>query len=165
MPCNIYLDTSILCALADPPADSAYARTCQSLTRRWWRALPHTRQLCTSDIALAAILAGPPELASARLRKAEALLILPDNKIFHKKAELFVAGGGLRSSAKALGAEIACASYFDAQLFATWNWKRLEPQRLVHLHMMLAQSGLKQIDLITPLQLVEDSYEALPPAR
>jgi len=35
MPCTIYLDTSILCALADPPARGAYARTCQTLARRW----------------------------------------------------------------------------------------------------------------------------------
>ncbi|HEY0586792.1 MAG TPA: hypothetical protein VGD52_11705 [Pseudoduganella sp.] len=33
MPSKIYLDTSNLCALAAPPARSAYARTCQSLAQ------------------------------------------------------------------------------------------------------------------------------------
>jgi len=100
MPCNIYLDTSVLCALADPPARSAYARTCPALTRRWFRALPHTRNLCTSEIALQAIIAGTSESASQRLRKAESLLVLPNNKIFLEKAELFLAGRGLMSAAR-----------------------------------------------------------------
>ena len=165
MPCNIYLDTSILCALADPPARSAYARTCQSLTRRWFRALPHTRNLCTSEIALRAIIAGPSELASPRLRKAESLLVLPNNKIFLEKAELFLAGGGLMSQAMKLGAEIACASHFDNHLFVTWNWQHLAAQRLAHLHVMLEQAGLGQLDFATPLQLLEEDYETLQIAR
>jgi len=97
MPCNIYLDTSILCSLADPPARSAYARTCQTLTRRWFRALPHTRNLCTSTFALDKIKAGPVSLASARLHLAEKLHALSTEAIFTTKTELFLAGGGQRT--------------------------------------------------------------------
>jgi|GEM_PF-1839415 len=165
MPCNIYLDTSILCALADPPARSAYARTCQALTRRWFRALPHTRNLCTSEIALQEVLAGPPELASARLGKAEAFLILPDNKKFRDKAELFVAGGGLSSNVTSIGSQIACASHFGASLYVTWQWLRLEAQRLPYLHVMLDGVGFTQIDFITPLQLLELNYETIQASR
>lgn len=131
------------------------------LTRRWFRALPHTRNLCTSEIALQAIIAGPSELASARLRKAESLLVLPDNKIFRAKAELFIAGGGLSSNEAKLGAQIACASQFGAGLFMTWQWQRLEPERLPHLHMMLGEAGFAQIDFVTPLQLLELDYETI----
>jgi hypothetical protein len=165
MPCDIYLDTSILCALADPPARGAYARTCQTLTRRWSRTLPHTRNLCTSEVALQAIVAGPPKLASARLRKAEALLILPDNKIFREKAELFIAGGGLSSNEAKLGAQIACASQFGVSLFMTWQWQRLEAERLQHLHMKLGEAGFAQIDFVTPLQLLELNYETIQTSR
>lgn len=165
MPSKIYLDTSVLCALADPPARSAYARTCQSLTRRWFRALPHTRNLCTSEIALQAIIAGPPELASARLTKAESVLVLPDNKIFREKAELFIAGGGLSSNEAKLGAQIACASQFGSSLFMTWQWQRLEAERLPHLHMMLGEAGFAQIDFVTPLQLLELNYETIQTSR
>ena len=87
MPCNIYLDTSVLCALADPPARSAYARTCQSLTRRWFRALPHTRNLCTSTFALDKIKAGPATRASARLHVAEQLHVLSTAATFATEAE------------------------------------------------------------------------------
>jgi len=161
MPSKIYLDTSILCALADPPARSAYARTCQSLTRRWFRTLAHTRNLCTSEIALQEIIAGPAELASARLGKAEALLVLPDNKKFRDKGELFMAGGGLSSNVTTIGSQIACASNFSANLFVTWQWLRLEYHRLSNLHVMLDAAGLAQIDFITPLQLLELNYETI----
>lgn len=161
MPCNIYLDTSILCALADPPARSAYARTCQTLTRRWFRALPHTRNLCTSEIALQAIVAGPAELASGRLKKSQHFLILPKIEIYRQKAELFLGGGGLRSNKHQLGAEIACAARNGIDLFLTWNWQDLEPLRLPQLHIMLEYSGLPQLDFATPLQLLEERYETL----
>ncbi|WP_342115108.1 hypothetical protein [Pseudoduganella sp. OTU4001] len=97
MPCTIYLDTSTLCALADPPARSAYARTCQSLTRRWFRSLPHTLNLCTSETALRQIQSGPAQLASARLTVAERLHILPYSKKFYRKSKLLLLGGGLSS--------------------------------------------------------------------
>lgn len=95
MPCTLYLDTSILCALADPPARSAYARTCQSLTRRWLRSLPHTAHLCTSELALQRLGSGPPQLTSARLTVADSLSVLPFKKNFRRKSKLFIAGGGL----------------------------------------------------------------------
>lgn len=161
MPCNIYLDTSILCALADPPARSAYARTCQSLTRRWFRALPHTRNLCTSEIALAKIRNGPVALASARLHAAERFHVLGAEILFKTKSELFLSGGGLKSDAANLGSEIACAAYFGVELFATCDWWQLEAQRLPLLHLMLEQAGLSQMDFISPLQLLENDYEAL----
>jgi hypothetical protein len=161
MPCNIYLDTSILCALADPPARSAYARTCQSLTRRWFRALPHTRHLCTSEIALNRIQDGPVALVSARLSITEPLSIIPGEKIHRQKAELFLAGGGLRSNTNDLGLEIACAASHGIALFLTWNWQSLEAHKLPELHLMLEFAGLPQLDFITPLQLLEVNYETL----
>jgi hypothetical protein len=161
MPCNIYLDTSILCALADPPARSAYARTCQALTRRWWRALPHTRNLCTSEIAFSNIHTGPAALASKRLLKARPLLILPKKEIFLHKAELFLGGGGLRSNKNQLGTEIACAAKNGVDLFLTWNWQDFEPLRLPQLHVMLEYAGFSQLDFVTPLQLLEERYETL----
>lgn len=161
MPCDIYLDTSILCALADPPARSAYARTCQTLTRRWFRALPHTRNLCTSTFALDKIKAGPVALASARLLAAEPLHILTTESLFTSARELFLAGGSLRSNAENIGSEIACAAYFGIELFATWDWYRLEAFRLSQLHLLLEQAGPSQPDFISPLQLLENDYETL----
>jgi len=161
MPCNIYLDTSILCALADPPARSAYARTCQALTRRWFRALPHTRNLCTSTFALDKIKAGPAALASARLHVAEQLHVLSTEATFTTEAELFLAGGGLKSDTANIGSEIACAATFGIDLDVTWDWQQLEAHRLPFLHLMLDQAGLSQMDFISPLQLVENDYETL----
>lgn len=165
MPCNIYLDTSILCALADPPAGTAYARTCQSLTRRWFRRLPHTLNLCTSEIALLSIQSGPPLLTSARLTVAERLHILPSSKEFSRKSKLLLYGGGLSSKTNHLGQEITCAATFGIELFATWDWRNLEAMRLPTLRMMLDAAGLLPPELITPLQLLELNYEALPTAR
>jgi len=165
MPSKIYLDTSILCALADPPARSAYARTCQSLTRRWFRTLAHTRNLCTSTFALNKIRQGPLALASARLHVAEQLHLLSTEIVFTAQAELFLAGGGLKSDAANLGSEIACAAHFGIELYVTWDWQQLEAQRLPFLHLMLEQAGLPQMDFISPLQLVENDYEALQTAK
>ena len=137
MPCNIYLDTSVLCALADPPARSAYARTCQSLTRRWFRALPHTRNLCTSTFALDKIKAGLATRASARLHVAEQLHVLSTEATFATEAELFLAGGGLKSDTANMGSEIACAVPFGIDLYVTWDWQQLEAHRLPFLHLML----------------------------
>lgn len=161
MPSKIYLDTSILCALADPPARSAYGRTCQSLTRRWFRALPHTLNLCTSTFALDRIKAGQVALASARLHAAEPLHVLTTENLFTSARELFLAGGGLRSNAENIGSEIACAAYFDIEFFATWDWHRLEAARLSQLHRLLEQAGLSQPNFISPLQLLETDYETL----
>lgn len=161
MPCNIYLDTSILCALADPPARSAYARTCQVLTRRWFRALPHTRNLCTSTFALDRIKAGQIALASSRLHAAEQLHVLTTENLFTSARELFLAGGGLKSNAESIGSEIACAAYFGIDLFVTWDWHQLEVFRLSQLQLLLEQAGLSQPNFISPLQLLETDYETL----
>lgn len=162
MPCNIYLDTSILCALADPPARSAYARTCQSLTRRWFRNLPNTLNLCTSETVLRQIQSGPAQLAAARLTVAERLHILPYPKKFDHKSKLLLLGGGLSSNTDDLGQEIVCAATYEIELFATWDWQRLGASRLPILRMMLEQTKLSPIQFITPLQLLELNYETLP---
>ena len=161
MPCNIYLDTSILCALADPPARSAYARTCQTLTRRWFRTLPNTLNLCTSTFALDKIKAGPAALASARLRAAEPLHVLTTENIFTSELELFLAGGGLRSNTSKIGSEIACAGLFGIDLYATWDWQQLEASRLAYLRIVPEQAGLSALNFVSPLQLLETDYEAL----
>ncbi|WP_374581126.1 hypothetical protein [Pseudoduganella sp.] len=161
MPCTLYLDTSILCALADPPARSAYARTCQSLTRRWLRSLPHTLNLCTSEVALRRIQSGPPQLASARLTIAHRFQILPAKKKFQRKSKLLLLGGGLNSETKNLGQEIVCAATFGIKLFASWDWQGIEAMRLPTLRMMLGAAGLPTLEFITPLQLLELNYETL----
>lgn len=161
MPCTLYLDTSILCALADPPARSAYARTCQSLTRRWFRSLPHTLNLRTSEVALRRIQSGPPQLASARLALAHRFHSLPAKKKFQQKSKLLLLGGGLNSETKSLGQEIVCAATFGIELFASWDWQRIEAMRLPMLRMMLGAVGLPPLEFITPLQLLELNYETL----
>ena len=36
---TIYLDTSVVCHLTDPPSSNPITRACQQLTQLWW----HTR--------------------------------------------------------------------------------------------------------------------------
>lgn len=163
MPCSIYLDSSVLCALADPPARSGHARLCQQLTRRWWRTLHTTRHLCTSEIALQAIRHGPANLASARLTRAEPLYILPVLPVFQQKAELLASGGGLKSLK--VGTEIACAAYFGTELYVTWSWCAIDALRLPQLQRILAEAGLGNPQFITPLQLLETEYETLSTAQ
>lgn len=35
---TIYLDTSIICHLTDPPSNNPITRACQQLTQLWWHA-------------------------------------------------------------------------------------------------------------------------------
>ncbi|XLZ68125.1 hypothetical protein ABT364_16405 [Massilia sp. SR12] len=161
MPCTLYLDTSILYALADPPARSAYARTCQSLTRRWLRSLPHTLNLCTSEIALRRIQSSPPHLASARLTLTERFHVLPSTKDFSRRAKLLQLGGGLNAETSESGDEIVCAATFRVDLFASWDWGRIDAMRLPTLRMMLDAMELSPPEFVTPLQLLEMNYEML----
>lgn len=161
MPCSIYLDSSIICALADPPARAALPPALQQFTRRWWRSLPHTRNLCTSEFALAHINAGPSHLTSARLAFAGSLLVLPPYEEAESTMELFLVGGGLSEGARRIGTEVATAAFHDTQLFVSWDWQRLEARRLPYLRVMLEEAGLPPVEFVTPIQLLEVSYETL----
>lgn len=119
------------------------------------------RNLCASTFALDKIKSGPVALASSRLLVAEQLHVLSTEVIFTTETELFLAGGGLKSDTANMGSEIACAATFGVDLYVTWDWQRLEAQRLPFLHLMFEQAGLPQMDFISPLQLVENDYETL----
>lgn len=87
--------------------------------------------------------------------------MLSTEATFTTEAELFLAGGGLKSDTANMGSEIACAATFGIDLDVTWDWQQLEAHRLPFLHLMLDQAGLSQMDFISPLQLVENDYETL----
>ena len=159
MACSLYLDSSLIAALADPLSRRASVRHTQLLARRWWRSCAPAFHCCTSEYALPTLSTGNPHLFSARLTLAQSLMQLPTSRECEHIEELLLSGGGLLAHDWRKGCELACAALHGIGLFATCDGELGAALRLPKLRFLFDVRELAMPDIVTIIQLVEDSYD------
>jgi hypothetical protein len=95
---TIYLDTSIVCCLTDPPSSNSITRACQQLTQLWWHTRCVRSQTHVSEYVLQEIRDGDPLRATRRISEVRYLNQFPATDKLIGTSELLVWGGGLSAS-------------------------------------------------------------------
>jgi hypothetical protein len=162
MPHTVYLDTSIVLYLTDPPSPNPITRACQQLTQLWWytRCVPNMAYI--SDQVVDELEEGDPLRLTMRLKIIEPMTRLRDSNQIRHTAELLVLGGGLKAVAGASSKHIAYAALNRNDILLTWNCRDIaNARKLPMLRFLMEARGLRLPELVTPFELMENSYENL----
>ena len=159
---TIYLETSIICHLTDPPSPNPITRACQQLTQLWWSTRCDPAQTFISDFVQEEIEAGDPLRAMQRIAAAQHLVSLQKHEKIESIEELLISGGGLSAKAGWATSHIACAAFRHCEVLLTWDCTHIANAQKLRLLRMLVNDGEYLLpDLVTPFELMENSYEAL----
>lgn len=155
---TIYLDTSIICYLTDPPSANSITRACQQLTRMWWDKRRVPELTFTSQRAKVDIANGDPLRAAVRLRSADSLILFDNVARVNEIAELLVLAGGLRRYMDAR--HVAQAAYRGIDVFATWNCADIaNAARIPVVRLILHDQQLAVPEIVTLFELMENSHD------
>lgn len=162
MPPTIYLDTSVILHLTDPPSPNPVTRACQQLTQLWW----HTRRVpgmtYVSDQVADELEQGDPLRLAMRLKKIAPLIRLRDSAQIKSLAELLILGGGLKAVAGGPSQHIAYAAHNRNDILLTWNCLDIaNATKLPLLRFLMVANDLILPELVTPFELMENSHENL----
>lgn len=162
MPPTIYLDTSIIFHLTDPPSSNPITRACQQLTQLWW----HTRCVPTktfiSEYVLEDIKERDPLRATRCIKVIQHLAKCPSSPRVTPAGELLIMGGGLKADASAVGRHIACAAISHCEILLTWDCRNIaNAKKLPLLRMLMHSDKFTLPELVTPFEIMENSHENL----
>ncbi|MRW87040.1 hypothetical protein GJ698_23505 [Pseudoduganella sp. FT26W] len=159
---TIYLETSVIYHLTDPPSTNPITRACQLLTQQWWEMRMDAQHTYVSDYVIDDINADDALRAASQLKKVAFLNKLPRSKRADNIAELLVLGGGLIAKSKNAAAHIACAAAHRADILLTWNCTDIANAYKLPLLRDLVQAKEEFMpQLITPFELMGNIYEDL----
>ncbi|WP_343731981.1 hypothetical protein [Duganella sp.] len=159
---TIYLETSIICHLTDPLSPNPITRACQQLTQLWWHTRSDPSNTFVSDFVHQEIKSGDPLRAMHRIATIQHLVSLQDNEEIRCMKELLISGGGLIAKAHWAAFHIACATHSHCEVLMTWNCTDIANAEKMRLLKMLINDGEYLLpELVTPFELLENSYETL----
>jgi hypothetical protein len=76
--------------------------------------------------------------------------------------ELLVGGGGLNAKAGKAADHIACAAFYNCEILLTWDCANIaNAHKLKLLRMLLSDAEYTFPEMVTPFELMENSYETL----
>lgn len=157
---TVYIDTSVICHLTDPPSGKLITRACQELTRQWWaqRCVPELTYV--SDTVIREIMTGNPQRVEQRLDIANRLIRLPGNEKIDTFAELLILGGGLTAKSWGPAQHLASAALRELDIFLTWNCVDIaNAEKFRVLRQLMGLKDLELPELATPFAQMENSYE------
>jgi hypothetical protein len=159
---TIYLKTSIICHLTDPPSTNPITRACQQLTQLWWHTRCDPANTFVSKYVLEEIKRDDPLRATRRLRSIQRLVSHANSSKASYIAELLIGGGGLKAKSLLAAEHIACAAQHNCEILLTWNCVDIaNAQNFPLMRMLMDVEDLVLPELVTPFELMENSYETL----
>ncbi|OFA00338.1 type II toxin-antitoxin system VapC family toxin [Duganella sp. HH101] len=160
MPPTVYLDTSVILHLTDPPSPNPITRACQQLTRLWWENCRVPNMTYVSKYVVKEIEEGMPLRMQRRLKAIDNLVCYPVSDRAHSIAELLSLGAGLTARANESSRHIACAALNHNDILLTWNCRDIaNARRLPALRFLMDAEELQLPELVTPFELMENRHE------
>ena len=159
---TVYLDTSVVCYLTDPPSSNPITRACQHLIQLWWHTRCVRSKTHVSEYVLQEIREGDPLRLARRLKEIRYLNEFTVGGPVTSVSELLLLGGGLKAKARKASEHIACAAVNRCDILLTWNCRDIANAGnlpVLRLLMQAAQCDLPE--LVTPFELMENRYEDL----
>jgi hypothetical protein len=159
---TIYLETSIICHLTDPPSANPITRACQQLTQLWWHTRCDPAYTFVSEYVLEEIKKSNPLRAMRRMRSIQHLVSHAPSPKASYIAELLVGGGGLKAKSLSAAEHIACAAQHNCEILLTWNCAEIaNAQNFPLMRVLMDVEELTLPELVTPFELMGNSYETL----
>ena len=118
---TVYLETSVTSYLAAKPSRDLVTAAHQQVTRDWWQTARDHYDLYISELVLAEISAGDPDLALRRQELVADLPILQYSDDVASLVEVFEQRLGLSGRARADLPHFAFAVSYDIDYLVTWN--------------------------------------------
>ena len=160
MPPTVYLDTSVILYLTDPPSPNPIIRACQQLTQFWWDACRVPSMTFVSQYVVKEIEEGMPLRMQRRLKAIDNLVCYPISGRIHSIGELLSLGAGLTARANESSRHIACAALNRNDVLLTWNCRDIaNAKRLPELRLLMHAEQLQLPELVTPFELMENRHE------
>jgi hypothetical protein len=157
---TVYIDTSVICHLTDPPSNNSITRGCQELTQLWWKTRCVPELTYISDVVLEEIKAGDPTLFERRMEVVEKLVYFSPDEDVQIFAELLILGGGLKAKSRKPAEHVASAALHQLHILMTWNCVDIaNAQNFEVLRKLMMLKDLELPELVTPFALMENSYE------
>jgi predicted nucleic acid-binding protein len=116
-----YLETSVISYLAARPSRDLVVAARQQLTHEWWRRRRPDFELYVSELVLAEVAAGDPEVAERRIEILAGLPSLTVTKEATDLGRFLVQSVGLPAKARADALHIALAACHGIEYLLTWN--------------------------------------------
>lgn len=159
---TVYLDTSVVCCLTDPPSRNSITRACQQLTQLWWHTRCVRSQTHVSAYVVQEIKDGDPLRATRRLREVQHLNQFAASNKLIGASELLVLGGGLSGKARKASEHIVCAAMNHCDILLTWNCRDIaNAEKLPLIRMLMQIAEYEPPELVTPFEIMENHHEDL----
>jgi hypothetical protein len=154
---RLYVETSIVSYLRQPPSEQLVAATRQLLTRRWWENHRQEYDLVISQYVIDEAADGDPILAQERLGALEGLPLLELSPEIDAIAEELMARSILPARAQLDALHIALVAYHRIDYLLTWNCKHIANARILpRIHQTLNDLGCWFPVICTPEEMLED---------
>jgi predicted nucleic acid-binding protein len=154
---RLYIDTSIVSYLRQPPSEYLVAAARNMLTRRWWEHERQEYELVTSQYVIDEAADGDTHLAGERLAVLEGIPLLELTPEIDVIAMEIMARSILPPKAQLDALHIAVAAYHRIDYLLTWNCKHIANARILpKIHGVLNDMECWIPIICTPEEMLDD---------
>ncbi|WP_332853328.1 hypothetical protein [Duganella sp. S19_KUP01_CR8] len=159
---TIYLDTSVIFHLTDPPSSNPITHACQQLTQLWWHTRCVPSKTFISEYVLEDIKERDPLRATRCIKAVQHLAQCLSSSRVAYAGELLILGGGPKAGASAAGRHIARAALSHCEILLTWDCKNIaNTGKMPLLRLLMYSDKFALPELVAPFEIMENSYENL----
>ena len=152
---RVYIETSVISYLVGRPSRNMLVAAWQQATQEWWDEQRSRFDLFTSQIVLAEVGRGDPQLAQRRTEKLEGIPDLEVTDGVIALAQRLVGDGALPPGAVADAMHVAVAAVHDMDYLLTWNCRHLDnAERKPLVRSVCAVVGYRCPEICTPQELM-----------
>jgi predicted nucleic acid-binding protein len=154
---SVYIETSIVSALAARPSRNLLLRARQQTSVAWWNQRASLHRVVISNFVSLEAAAGDPDAARRRLKLLEGIHVLSVDAETVRLAQAVAEGLELPSKARADAFHIASAARHGIELLLTWNCRHIaNPVLRPRVERICARSGYNPPVICTPWELMEN---------
>jgi predicted nucleic acid-binding protein len=157
---TVYIETSIVSYLRQPPSSQIVMAARQLLTHQWWNNERGKYELVTSQYVIDEASDGDPVLAAERLQLLDGIPLLPLDPQIGIIAGEIMARAILPPRASIDALHIALVAHHGIQYLLTWNCKHLANATILpRIYQVLTDLGCPIPIICTPEEMVSDDSE------
>lgn len=151
-----YIETSVVSYLAGRLSRDVVVLGNQELTREWWTSRRKEYDLFISEVVMAEISIGDPDLVRQRLAVATELKLLSVTEEAERLAPLLLRAAGLASNAQTDALHMALGAVHGMDYLLSWNCKHIANASIRRgIEAQCRASGYEPPVICTPQELME----------
>ena len=157
---TVYIETSIVSYLRQPPSSRVVMAARQLLTHQWWDVERANYELVTSQYVIDEASAGNPVHAAERLESLDGIPLLPLVPQIGVIASEIISRAILPPKASIDALHIAMVAHHRIQYLLTWNCKHIANATILpRIHDVLTELGCPIPIICTPEEMVDNDSE------